>query len=220
VTGGPHGTHRGRVADSSAGAHWWRGHGPTGGGSHAVGGPRRRGAVLAVVLLAVAAIVAVGVGVAVMNREAGSADAAPTGAPGLPGAAPAPVAAGSAVDTAGSADSTAGPALQARLDAVLASAPVRFAPEATDPLPGAGLAPLAEALRAAPRVPVTVEGYTAAVGTDGTRSQALSEERAAEVARRLNALGVDPARLRPVGRADSRPLRTLDESRRVELQVG
>jgi outer membrane protein OmpA-like peptidoglycan-associated protein len=167
--------------------------------------------VLALVLLAVAAVVAIGVGVALANREAGSADAAPTGAPGTPGAAPV---------AAGSADGTAGPALQARLDAVLASAPVRFAAGAPDPLPEAGLAPLAEALRAAPGVPVTVEGYTAAVGTDGTRSQALSEERAAGVTRRLAALGVDPARLRPVGRGDSRPLRTLDESRRVELQVG
>ena len=149
------------------------------------------------------------------NREAGSADAASTGAaaPGPAAAAPAPVA-------AGSAEATDGPALQARLDAVLASAPVRFAPAAADPLPEAGLAPLAEALRAAPGVPVTVEGHTASIGTDGTRSQALSEERAAGVVRRLAALGVDPARLRAVGRGDTRPLRTLDESRRVELQAG
>ena len=101
-----------------------------------------------------------------------------------------------------------------------ASAPVRFAPGAPDPLPTDGLASLAEALRAAPGVPVAVEGYTAAIGTDGTRSQELSQQRAQGVVRSLAALGVDPARLRAVGRGDSRPLRTLDESRRVELQVG
>ncbi len=216
MTGGPHGTHRGRVADPHGGAHWWRGHGPLGGGSHAAGAPRRRRVVLALVLLAAVAVVAAGVAVIIAGRDAGNADAASAGAPPT---APAPAGGGAAGGGAagGGADSAA---LQARLDGVLAATPVRFAPAAVEPLSRSGLAPLAAALQAAPGVPVTVEGYTAPIGTDGTRSQELSRQRAEEVAGDLAALGVDPARLRTAGLGDTRPRATLDESRRVELRAG
>jgi outer membrane protein OmpA-like peptidoglycan-associated protein len=210
VTGGGGGLHRGRVTGRPGGAHWWGGTGPAGGGSHAARVAGRRG-VLA--LAALLAVLAAGGIVAALVLVTGDDPAPPSAAtPRSAAAAPS-----SAADT-GTTDPLV---LQQTLDEVTATTPLRFAADAATPTTGSAAAVdrLAAALTASPGPAVTVEGHSARVGEGGQRGVRLSEERAAEIARRLEAAGVPAGRLRVVGVGPARPLATLEESRRVELRV-
>lgn len=81
-----------------------------------------------------------------------------------------------------------------------------------------------EALEGNPSVHVTVEGHTDSRGSEAY-NQKLSEERAHAVVQYLIRKGIDPARLSPVGRGESAPVRPNDseanmyKNRRVELVV-
>ena len=68
--------------------------------------------------------------------------------------------------------------------------------------------------------PDVVEGHTAPAGEITDDAQRLSQQRAQEIARRLEAAGVPTGRLTAVGDGPDRPLATLEASRRVELRVG
>jgi outer membrane protein OmpA-like peptidoglycan-associated protein len=132
---------------------------------------------------------------------------------------PSPAAAPGAAPTGAGTD----PALlQQALDDVTATSPVRFAADAAEPTAegAAAVDRLAAVLRASPGPAVTIEGHSARVSDGGGRGLRLSEERAAGIARRLEAAGVPAGRLRVVGVGPARPLATLEESRRVELRVG
>ncbi|PVZ05859.1 outer membrane protein OmpA-like peptidoglycan-associated protein [Actinomycetospora cinnamomea] len=211
VTGGGGGLHRGRVTGRPGGARWWGGTGPAGGGSHAARAGGRRGVLALVTLLAVLAAGGVVAALALGGEEPAPPTAAAPPSP-RPDAAP---------GAAGETGTTDPRVLQQTLDEVTAEAPLRFAPDTATPTPEAAAAVdrLAAALRASPGPTVTVEGHTAPVGEGGQRAVALSEDRAAEIARRLEAAGVPPARLRVIGVGSARPLASLEESRRVELDV-
>jgi outer membrane protein OmpA-like peptidoglycan-associated protein len=80
---------------------------------------------------------------------------------------------------------------------------------------------LAIAMRANPRVRLTLEGHTDAHGTR-EYNQALSERRARAVKAYLEGEGIEPGRLTAVGVGDSRPIRPNDAlgssvNRRVEF---
>lgn len=81
-----------------------------------------------------------------------------------------------------------------------------------------------EALEGNPSVHVVVEGHTDSRGAEAY-NQKLSEERAEAVVQYLIRRGIDPARLSPVGRGESAPVRPNDseanmyKNRRVELVV-
>ena len=213
MTGGGGGLHRGRVTGRPGGAHWWGGTGPAGGGTHAARAGGRRGALVLIVLLAV--LLAGGI---VAFALTGDEDQAPpaAGAPPAPAASPAAAPSGTAPDGQDPA------VLQQTLDGAIAAAPIRFAADSASPTDegAAAVDRLAAALRASPGPAVTVEGHSARVGDGGGRGVRLSEERAAEIARRLEAAGVPAGRLQVVGVGPARPLPTLEESRRVELRVG
>ncbi|MDD7939957.1 OmpA family protein [Actinomycetospora lutea] len=214
MTGGGH--HRGRITGVPGGAHWWGGRGPSGGGTHAAPGGRRRRTPF--VLVALAVLLLGGAAVTVALTQGGSstppapaASVAPA-APDTPDATPRP-AGRSGPDTA---------VLQGTVDELLATAPLRFPADSATPAPeaGASVSRLAAVLRASPGPPVTVEGHTAPAGDDTGDAQALSQQRAEEVVRRLEAAGVPAGSLTAVGVGAARPLASLDASRRVEIRVG
>lgn len=217
MTGGGH--HRGRVTGVPGGAHWWGGRGPAGGGTHAASGRRRRTPVL---LVALAVLLLGGAAVAVALTQGGTPGGAPT--PPAPAASAAPVGA----DPSGASPRPAGrtgpdtAVLQGTVDEVLVAAPLRFPADSATLTPesAAAVSRVAAALRAAPGPPVTVEGHTAPAGEDTGSAQVLSQQRAEEVVRRLQAAGVPAGSLTAVGVGPARPLASLDASRRVEIRVG
>lgn len=217
VTGGGGGHHRGRVtAGPGTGAHWWGGRGPAGGGTHAAPGGRRGPVPTLLVLLAVLLVGGAAVTVALSGNS--------SPAPPAPAASAAPSVPASPVGGSRSPGRT-GPdtaVLQGTIDEVLAAAPLRFAADSAAPAPDAAAAAsrVAAVLRAAPGPRITVEGHTAPVGEDRGGAQALSQQRAAQVVRLLEASGVPAGSLTAVGVGPARPLATLDASRRVEIRVG
>jgi outer membrane protein OmpA-like peptidoglycan-associated protein len=94
-------------------------------------------------------------------------------------------------------------------------------------LPGAGhaLDAVARAIELDPDRNVVVEGHTDARGSDELNAR-LSRDRAEAVRVRLIAAGVDPARIRAVGRGESSPIANnatpegRAENRRVEIILG
>lgn len=218
MTGG--GSHRGRVTGGpNTGAHWWGGRGPAGGGSHAASGGRRR-LPLALLLVGVLALGGVAIAVAVTGTSDPPPAPAASQAPAVPTVPDGPVPPGAT----GTPASTGGPdvaVLQDTIDDVLAATPLRFPPDGATPAAGADEAVerLAGALRAAPGPPITVEGHTAPTGEDTDDAQDLSQRRAEEIVRRLEAAGVPAGSLTAVGVGSARPLDSLAASRRVEVRV-
>ncbi|MDD7933351.1 OmpA family protein [Actinomycetospora straminea] len=220
MTGG--GLHRGRVTGGPhTGAHWWGGRGPAGGGSHAAPGARRRLRVL-LLLLGLLALGGVAVAVAVTGTSdpppAPAASPAPDG-PAVPAAPALPAASGTPATSAAVVPDA--DALQDTIDDVLAATPLRFPPDSARPADGADEAVerLAGALRAAPGPPVTIEGHTAPTGEDTDDAEDLSQRRADEIVRRLQAAGVPAGSLTAVGVGSERPRDSLAASRRVEVRV-
>ncbi|MHC1561320.1 OmpA family protein [Actinomycetospora sp. C-140] len=212
MTGGGH--HRGRVTDRPGGAHWWGGTGRAGGGTHAVRRAGRRGLLL---LLALIAVLAAG-GIAVAVTATRSDVPTPASAAAPPAAAT-PTGRSAGARTAPTPDVAV---LQSTIDEVLAAAPLRFAADSATPNAdtSGSIGRLAAVLAATPGPRVTVEGHTAPTGEQTGGAQQLSEQRAQEIVRRLEAAGVPTGRLTPVGVGPARPLATLDASRRVEVRVG
>lgn len=214
MTGGGH--HRGR-AEGPGGAHWWGGTGPTGGGTHAARRSGRRGLLLVAVglLAAVGVVVALAVAQRPDPAPAALSGAAPRSAGGAATGEPAGA---HTVPTAPAADAAV---LRSTIDEVLAGAPLRFPPDAATPNPdtSATVDRLAAVLRATPGPPVVVEGHTAPAGEDTGGALQLSQQRADEIARRLEAAGVPAGRLTVVGVGSAGPLASLEASRRVEIRV-
>lgn len=110
-------------------------------------------------------------------------------------------------------------------EAAALSLPVRFAFGSADILPAARaqLDAVAEGIKLlSPKVVVTVEGHTDAVGGDAY-NLALSRERAGAVRDYLvRHHGIEAARLKTVGYGESRPLEGVDpyaaENRRVQFR--
>jgi outer membrane protein OmpA-like peptidoglycan-associated protein len=158
----------------------------------------------------------------------GAPPAEPPGA-ALPGPASAPGAAlpGPASASAPGAASDPAPAQQPdptidEVTQVLATQPVRFTADsavltgpAADTVRRAG-----ELLAAGPAVPVLVEGHVADTPGGPDAVQRLSDQRAAVVAQALVAAGVPAERITARGAGATRPLATVEESRRVEITVG
>jgi outer membrane protein OmpA-like peptidoglycan-associated protein len=111
--------------------------------------------------------------------------------------------------------------LEAGIVAVLAEHPLTFPADSAELTgPAAAAVPaLAALLREVPAVRIELEGHAADTPGPPRIAQALSEERAAVVARALTEAGIDPTRLVTRGAGDSRPLDTLAASRRVEVAV-
>ena len=83
---------------------------------------------------------------------------------------------------------------------------------------------VAHALSAYPDRPILVEGYTDSQGSDD-KNQQLSQRRAEAVREYLQRRGIDPERLRAVGKGEANPVATNDtaegraSNRRVEIIV-
>lgn len=106
--------------------------------------------------------------------------------------------------------------------AVLATQPIRF-PADTALLAGPAadtVRRVAQLLAAGPPVPVLVEGHVADTPGRPEVVQQLSDRRAAVVAELLVACGVPAERITVRGVGDTRPLATVEESRRVEITIG
>lgn len=208
--GGGGGTHRGRVTDGSGtGAHWWGGRGPAGGGTHAARVGGRRG----VLLIALLAVLLLGGVAAALALTRSSTTPSPAASPG---------AAAPGSSTARAAGTPESAELQQTIDEVLAATPLRFPADIATPNAGStgAIDRLAGVLKASPGSPVTVEGHTAPAGEDTGDAQALSQQRAEDVVRRLEAAGVPAGSLTAVGVGPQDPLGSLEASRRVELRVG
>lgn len=211
MTGGGH--HRGRVTGVPGGAHWWGGRGPAGGGTHAARAARRR---LPLVLAVLVLLLAGGAVAFALTRP--TEPPPPVASPDAPGAAAVP-AGGTRPPSRTGPDAAV---LQGTIDELLTAAPLRFPADEATPPPDAAAAVsrVAALLRATPGPPVTVEGHTAPAGEDTGGAQALSQRRADEVVRLLEASGVPSGSLTAVGVGPARPLASLDASRRVEIRVG
>lgn len=112
--------------------------------------------------------------------------------------------------------------LDVRLAGVLAAGPVTFAADSAA-LTGPSaqtVQQVAELLRAAPSVPVLLDGHVADTPGSPEAAILLSRERASVVAAALVDGGVDPGRITTRGLGASRPLSTREASRRVEISVG
>lgn len=105
---------------------------------------------------------------------------------------------------------------------VLAAHPIRFTADSaalTEPADHT-VRRVAELLVAGPAVPVLVEGHVADTPGGPDAVQRLSDQRAAVVAEALVAAGVPAERVTARGAGATRPLATVEESRRVEITVG
>jgi outer membrane protein OmpA-like peptidoglycan-associated protein len=105
---------------------------------------------------------------------------------------------------------------------VLATQPIRFTADSAV-LAGAAadaVRRVAQLLVASPPVPVLVEGHVADTPGGPDAVQRLSDRRAAVVAELLVACGVPAERITARGAGATRPLATVEESRRVEITIG
>ena len=158
----------------------------------------------------------------------------PPGAAGAPPAGAAPGAAGAppAGDASGQAGSTAAPgaggaptdpaALQARIDEIVAAAPISFRPNSAE-LSDSGSASLRQVARELDTVPtarVAVTGHAAPIGGPGTPDpQQLSEQRATVVADQLATAGVARDRVQTRGVSDTDPGPSAAAARRADVSV-
>jgi outer membrane protein OmpA-like peptidoglycan-associated protein len=162
----------------------------------------------------------------------------PTLAPApAPGSEPAPAPAPSAAATpspapaptqaplpsqAGDLDAAAKQALQAKISALVAAAPITFGPDSPrlTPQGSATLAQVLTAVRAAPGARLNVDGYVATGRGNGLlTAQQLSEQRAATVRDALVAGGVPADHLTTRGRGEDTAATDRALGRRVEITV-
>jgi outer membrane protein OmpA-like peptidoglycan-associated protein len=110
----------------------------------------------------------------------------------------------------------------AQVAEVLAAQPIRFTADSAE-LAGPSAATVqrvGELLVAGRAVPVLVEGHVADTPGGPEAVQQLSDRRAAVVADALVAAGVPAERITTRGLGATRPLGTVEESRRVEITIG
>jgi len=170
---------------------------------------------------------ATGVRVAVVGGGAGPAPVPPP----APGAAPAPAPAPTPVPApaptpapspSGDLDAAAKQALQAKIKALVAAAPITFGPDSPQ-LTAQGAATLAQvltAVRAAPGARLEVDGYVATGRGNGLlTAQQLSDQRAATVRDALVAGGVPADHLTARGRGEDTAATDRALGRRVEITV-
>ena len=151
---------------------------------------------------------------------------APAPAPG-PSAAPTPVPAPAPTPAptpspSGDLDAAAKQALQAKIKALVAAAPITFGPDSPQ-LTAQGAATLAQvltAVRAAPGARLEIDGYVATGRGNGLlTAQQLSDQRAATVRNALVAGGVPADRLTARGRGEDGAATDRALGRRVEITV-
>ena len=166
---------------------------------------------------------ATGVRVAVVGGGPGAAPApapAPSAAPTpLPGPAPTPAPLPS---QAGDLDAAAKQALQAKISALVAAAPITFDPDSPQLTPqgSATLAQVLTAVRAAPGARLNIDGYVATGRGNGLlTAQQLSDQRAATVRDALVAGGVPADHLTVRGRGEDTAATDRAFGRRVEITV-
>jgi len=166
---------------------------------------------------------ATGVRVAVVGGGPGAAPApapAPSAAPTpLPGPAPTPAPLPS---QAGDLDAAAKQALQAKIGALVAAAPITFGPDSPQLTPqgSATLAQVLTAVRAAPGARLNIDGYVATGRGNGLlTAQQLSDQRAATVRDALVAGGVPADHLAVRGRGEDTAATDRAYGRRVEITV-
>jgi outer membrane protein OmpA-like peptidoglycan-associated protein len=161
---------------------------------------------------------ATGVRVAVVGGGLGPAQAPAAPAPAAP---PAPVAP-PAPAQAGELDTAAKQALQAKITALVAAAPIAFGPDSPQ-LTAQGAATLAQVLavvRTAPAARLEVDGYVATGRGNGRlTAQQLSDQRAATVRDALVAGGVPADHLNARGRGEDTTATDRAFGRRVEITV-
>ena len=151
----------------------------------------------------------------------GAPGAAPgAGAPGT-GASGQPAPGNGSGSTAGGAASDLA-ALQARIDGIVAAAPISFRPNSAE-LSDSGsqsLRAVARELGTVPTARVAVTGHAAPLGGPGTPDpQQLSEQRATTVADELAAAGVARDRLQTRGVSDTDPGPSPAAARRADVTV-
>ena len=158
----------------------------------------------------------------------GGASAASTST-AAPAAAPAPVTAAAATSAvaptsppAGEPDATAKQALQAKLAALVAVAPITFDPDNTQLTPpgSATLTQVIAAVRAVPAARLQIDGYVASGRGNGVlTAQQLSDQRAAAVRDALVAAGVPDDHLTARGRGEDTAATDRAFARRVDITV-
>ena len=153
-------------------------------------------------------------------RACSSADAC-TGARAWVGPAPAPTPA-PLPSQAGDLDAAAKQALQAKISALVAAAPITFGPDSPQLTPqgSATLAQVLTAVRAAPGARLNIDGYVATGRGNGLlTAQQLSDQRAATVRDALVAGGVPADHLTVRGRGEDTAATDRAFGRRVEITV-
>ena len=149
---------------------------------------------------------------------------APTLAPApAPGSEPAPAPTPAPLPSqAGDLDAAAKQALQAKISALVAAAPITFGPDSPQLTPqgSATLAQVLTAVRAAPGARLNIDGYVATGRGNGLlTAQQLSDQRAATVRDALVAGGVPADHLTVRGRGEDTAATDRAFGRRVEITV-
>jgi outer membrane protein OmpA-like peptidoglycan-associated protein len=150
------------------------------------------------------------------SEPAPAPSAAPTPLPG-PAPTPAPL-----PSQAGDLDAAAKQALQAKISALVAAAPITFGPDSPQLTPqgSATLAQVLTAVRAAPGARLNIDGYVATGRGNGLlTAQQLSDQRAATVRDALVAGGVPADHLTVRGRGEDTAATDRAFGRRVEITV-
>lgn len=157
----------------------------------------------------------------------------PTPAPAAPTPAPAPAATAAATTAptpaptplpaqAGELDAAAKQALQAKITALVAAAPITFGPDSPQLTPqgAATLAQVLAVVRAAPGARLQIDGYVATGRGNGVlTAQQLSDERANAVRDALVAGGVPADHLATRGRGEDTAATDRALGRRAEITV-
>jgi len=123
---------------------------------------------------------------------------------------------------AGDLDAAAKQALQAKISALVAAAPITFGPDSPQLTPqgSATLAQVLTAVRAAPGARLNIDGYVATGRGNGLlTAQQLSDQRAATVRDALVAGGVPADQLTVRGRGEDTAAADRAFGRRVEITV-
>jgi outer membrane protein OmpA-like peptidoglycan-associated protein len=140
-----------------------------------------------------------------------------------PSAAPAPAPTAAPVPSqAGDLDAAAKQALQAKISALVAAAPITFGPDSPrlTPQGSATLEQVLTAVRAAPGARLNIDGYVATGRGNGLlTAQQLSDQRAATVRDALVAGGVPADHLTTRGRGEDAAATDRAFGRRVEITV-
>ena len=163
-------------------------------------------------------------GAARQRRSEPAPAPAPTLAPApAPGSEPAPAPTPAPLPSqAGDLDAAAKQALQAKISALVAAAPITFGPDSPQLTPqgSATLAQVLTAVRAAPGARLNIDGYVATGRGNGLlTAQQLSDQRAATVRDALVAGGVPADHLTVRGRGEDTAATDRAFGRRVEITV-